>query len=305
MKQPYPSALPLLAALGALALAACGESKSPPEPAAAPASQPMSAETPAPEAAAPAASDSTAEIVAREQELAAREAELALKEREADLARREAELAAKQSAPKAAAPARTASATPRPAATAPSSTTPKPAPQPAPVVTPIHVPAGTALSVELTSDVNTKNAVVGNRVQGRLASDVLVDGRVAAKAGSVVLGTVTEVVSGSAKIGGTPTLGLAFDTLTLPGGVNVPISGRYLQQAKSDTGKDTAKILGGTAAGAVIGHQVDHDKGKIIGGVLGGAAGAIAAQKTGGEVALPAGTVLSVSLDAPFEVSGT
>lgn len=302
MKQPFSPALLLLAMTGALALAACGESKSPPEPAAAPASEQVSTETPA--AAAPAATDPTAELVAREQELAAREAELALKEREADLARREAELAAKQSAPKAAAPARTASATPRPAAAAPSSTTPKTAPQPTPVVTPIHVPAGTALSVELTSDVNTKTAVVGNRVQGRLASDVLVDGRVAAKAGTVVLGTVTEVVSGSAKIGGTPTLALAFDTLTLPGGVNVPISGRYLQQAKSDTGKDTAKILGGTAAGAVIGHQVDDDKGKIIGGVLGGAAGAIAAKKTGGEVSLPAGTVLSIPLDAPFEVSG-
>ncbi len=302
MKQPISPALALLAAMGALALTACGNSKSPPEPATAPAGESTSAA--APDQTTPAAPDAAAELAAREQELAAREAELALEEREADLARREAELAAKQSTPKPVAPARTASTTPRPAAASASNSAPKAEPRPAPIVTPINVPAGTPLSVELTAGVDTKSAVVGNRVQGRLASDVVVDGRLAAKAGSVVLGTVTEVVSGSAKIGGIPTLALAFDTLTLPSGVNVPISGRVVQQAKSDTGKDTAKIIGGTAAGAVIGHQVDDDKGTVIGGVLGGAAGAIAAQKTGGEVRLPAGSVLSVPLDAPFEVSG-
>lgn len=292
MKQSHSPALVLLTALGALALSACGNSKSPPETAAAPAAAPVEA--------APDASDPAAELAAREQELEAREAELALQQREADLARRESELVARQSTPKPVAPARTTSTTPKPAATT-ASTTPKPAPV---VVTPINVPAGTALSVELTSGVNTKKVLVGNPVEGRLATDVLVDGRVAAKAGSIVRGTVTEVVSGSAKIGGTPTLALAFDTLTLVSGVNVPISGRFFQQEKSDTGKDTAKIVGGTAAGAVIGHQVDDDKGTVIGGVIGGAAGAIAAQKTGGEVRLPAGTVISVTLEAPFEVSG-
>lgn len=299
MKQSLSPALALLIGMSALALTACGDSKAPAEPAAVAASDPYAAPV-APAESAPEAADPAAELAAREEELAAREAELALQQREADLARREAELAARQATPKPAAPAKTASTTPKPAAT-PASTTAKPAPV---VVTPINVPAGTALSVELTSGANTKTAVVGKRVEGRLTSDVVVGGRVAAKAGSVVTGSVTEVVSGSDKIGGIPTLALAFDTLTLGSGVNVPISARYLQQAKSDTGRDTAKIVGGTAAGAVIGHQVDDDKGTVIGGVLGGAAGAIAAKKTGGEVRLPSGTVISVTLDAPFEVSG-
>ncbi|HSN72778.1 MAG TPA: glycine zipper 2TM domain-containing protein, partial [Steroidobacteraceae bacterium] len=68
--------------------------------------------------------------------------------------------------------------------------------------------------------------------------------------------------------------------------------------------RDTAKIVGGAAAGAIIGHQIDDDNGKVIGGLLGGAAGAVAAKKTGGEIAIPAGTVILVGLDAPFEVSG-
>lgn len=302
MKRPLPTVLTLLAAMSALALSACGSSETSQASAAPPPSD-SAAGTPA--GAAPAATDAAAELEAREKEIAAREAELALQQREAELARREAELAAKQSTPKPAAPARTASTAARPPAPTPSIATVKATPPPARVVTPINVPAGTPLAVELTARVNTKNAVVGDRVQGRLASDVVVDGRVAAKAGSVVVGTVTEVVSGSAKIGGIPTLALAFDTLTLPNGVNVPISGHYRQQGQSETGKDTAKIVGGAAAGAVIGHQVDDDKGTVIGGVLGGAAGAIAAQKTGGEVRLPAGSVLSVPLDTPFEVSGS
>ncbi len=292
MKKSLSPALALLIGLGALALTACGNSKSPAEPAAVAANDPYAAPV-APAESAPEAADPAAE-------LAAREAELALQQREADLARREAELAARQATAKPVAPAKTASTTPKPAAT-PASTAAKPTPV---VVTPINVPAGTPLSIELTSGVNTKTAAVGKRVEGRLTSDVVADGRVAARAGTVVIGSVTEVVSGSAKIGGTPTLALAFDTLTLASGVNVPISARYSQQGASDTGKDAAKIVGGTAAGAVIGHQVDDDKGTVIGGVIGGAAGAIAAQKTGGEVRLPAGTVLAVTLDAPFEVSG-
>jgi outer membrane lipoprotein SlyB len=117
-----------------------------------------------------------------------------------------------------------------------------------------------------------------------------------------VRGRVTEVISGSRKIGGTPTLAMNFNGLELEDGTTVPISGTLVQQAKSDTAKDTAKIVGGTAAGAIIGHQIDDDKGKVIGGILGGAAGAIAARNTGGEIDVPAGTVLGFVLDTPFQV---
>lgn len=290
-------ALLLLATVGAIAVAGCG-GKSAPEPAAT--SAPESA-APAASAEAPAVPDAAAELEAREKELAAREVELQLKERELDLARREAELATKQNAPKAASPARIASSTAKPAtSTASAASTSKPKAPP----TPINVAAGTQLSAELTSSLTTKTAKVGDRFQARLASDVVVDGRRAAAAGSAVQGSVTEVISGSSKIGGTPMLALAFEGLTLASGATVPISARFVQQGKSETGKDTAKIVGGAAAGAVIGHQIDHDKGSVIGGILGGAAGVAAAQKTGGEVELPAGTVVTFALDKPFEVSG-
>ena len=151
---------------------------------------------------------------------------------------------------------------------------------------------------------STKTAQVGNRVQGRLASDLVVGGRRAAAAGSPVQGTVTQVVSGSRKVGGTPTLGIAFDSLTVSGSAPIAINAQLLQQAASDTGKDTAKIIGTAAAGAIIGHQVNHKNGSVVGGILGGAAGTAVAANTGGEVSLPAGTVVSVALGNSFQVAG-
>ncbi len=125
-----------------------------------------------------------------------------------------------------------------------------------------------------------------------------------AKAGALLQGSVSSVVSGSQKIGGTPELGLRFDNLTLADGSDTQVNGTVTQvAAKSDTARDTAKIAGGAIAGAVIGHQVDSDKGKIIGGLLGAAAGAAAAKKTGTEVELPAGTVLGFTLNSPVTVT--
>lgn len=269
-----------------------------------------------------------ADLAAREQALAAKEADLARARQEAELARarqeaelararQEAELArarhetelAKQEAAlareaAAAAAAKSAQAEKAPGTTV--STDPLPATvqsQPVAQPTPITVPAGTRLSVNLASDVTTKTAKVGDPVHARLASDVIVNGRTAVAAGTAVHGTVTQVVSGSHKIGGVPTLGLAFDSVDLGNGKSVPIAGQIVQQGKNETAKDTGKILGGAALGAIIGHQMG-DKGKVIGGVLGGAAGAAAAEKTGGEVTLAAGSVLVFATEAPFEVNG-
>ena len=282
----------LPAAFVALTLAGCGGSKEPAEQAATPLTDDVTVVAAQAEADAVAAAQAV-----KEAELARLEADMTLKEREAELARREAELAARQRAAQKA-------AAPRPVATAPVAA-PVPAanvPAPAAVARTYVVPAGTQMSVEIVSPVTTKTAKVGDRIDGRLVSDVVVDGKTLVMAGAAIHGTVTEVISGSQKIGGTPTLGLTFNQLTLTGADTVAISGRITELGKSDTGRDTAKIAGGALAGAVIGHQIDSDKGKIIGGILGGAAGALAAKKTGTEVELPSGTVVGFLLDDSFEV---
>lgn len=268
-------------ALAAIALAACGKK---------PAEEPVAADDPA----ALAAAEEAAAMQAREEELARREADLALKEKEKELADREAALA-KASQPRPA---------PRPAA--PVAAPPKPKPAPTPVASGPRdyvIPAGTSFSVQLPAEVSTKTAKVGQRLTGNLTSDLVVDGKVVAKAGAPVQGSVTEVISGSKTIGGKPTLGLTFDSITSNGG-DRPISARITQVAdKSDKAGDTAKIAGGAVAGGVVGHQIDSDKGKIIGAIIGAAAGTAAAKKTGKEVVLPAGTVVGLTLDSPVTVT--
>jgi hypothetical protein len=287
----------LLAAPAALALvlAGCGGSSEPPPTASeldtAPATE-VTEPVPAEEIAAD-------EVAVREAELARREAELALQEREAELARREAELAAKQRAASTA----PAAPRPRPAATAPAAATPAPAPAPKPVPQPVIVPVGTQLSVEFTSPVTTKTARVGDPINARLAMPLVVGDRTVATAGAAVQGVVTEVFSGSQEIGGTPKLGIGFNRLTLENGESVPIAGDIVQQGKRESNRDAAKIAGGAIIGAVIGHQVDSGgAGRVIGGILGGAAGAGIAKQTGGDLEVPAGTIIGFVLTTPIEM---
>ena len=302
MQSKFPTfstpAATTLAAIIALGLAACGGGSGPPAEQAAGAPQPAATEpAPAPgddALAVEAASEDqkAAELAAREQELQAKQVELELRERE---------LAAQQAAAQAkAAPA------PKPAAK------PKPAPQPVaaaaapppPPPPPVTIPSGTELSVQLASGYSTKTAVVGEAASGTLAADLVVDGRRVAKAGAPLQGAVTEVVSGSQKIGAVPALKIEFTQLTLADGTTAAINARVAQKGASEKGRDTAKILGGTAAGAVIGHQVSHDKGAVIGGVIGAAGGAIAAKKTGTELEIAPGSIVPATLRAPFEYRG-
>jgi len=225
-----------------------------------------------------------AELAAREEELAAREAELAAKEEAAKKA------AAKPASKPASKPAATTAAAP--------AAKPEPPPPPKPVV----VPAGTRISVSLTTPVSSKTNRRGDRIEGTVVSDVMIDGKVAIPTGAAVSGTVTDRVSGSKEIGKTPLIGVAFDTLAPDADRAVAISSNFVQTGKSDTGKDTAKIAGGGAAGAVIGHQIDKDKGAVIGGILGAVAGGAAAKNTGSEVELPAGTVIALTLDNSVEM---
>ena len=234
-----------------------------------------------------------ADIRKREAELADREAAAAAAEAKAAQAAQASQAAAAKPAAK---PAKPAVATP--VVSKPSTPPPPPTPK---VVT---VPAGTQLPLALTTALTSKTAKVGDPVRASLTSDVKLGDRVAIPAGTTVAGQITGVVSGSDKIGGVPSLAMQFDRIELAGNKDVPINGEILQKGKSDTGGDTAKIVGGTAAGAIIGHQVKGgDKGKVIGGLIGGAIGAVAAHQTGTEAKLAAGAPLTISLTNAVDIT--
>lgn len=222
--------------------------------------------------------------------MAGREAELAARERE--LARREADLAQRDAAP-----------APAPAAPAEQEWRER---EPEPAPTPITVPAGTSFSAELTSSLSSETSQVGEPFSARLSSPLSVGGQVAVPAGSTVSGRVTEA-KGLKKIGGRARLSLAFESVTLPDGSSSPLAASLTQVGKSETKKDAATIGGSTAAGAILGRVIgggDKDERTAIGAVVGGAVGTAVAAKTKGEtIELPAGTVLTLALDAPLTVT--
>lgn len=257
------------------------------------------------------------ELKAREQELARREADLAAKQREQQLAQREADVAAKErelarekeaeAAAKLAAAKKAALAKkPVPAkkpVVASSSAPAKVVVPPKPVETRVQVPSGTPMTVALSSDLSSKTARPGDPFEATLASNLVVNGQTAVPIGTRVTGTITDVISGSRAIGATPTLGLKFNQIELEDGQVIPITGELMEQGQSEKVRDTAKILGGVAAGAVLGHQVKtNNRGKVIGGLLGGAVGAIAAKKTGTEVEIASGSTLTLTTGEPFTV---
>jgi hypothetical protein len=166
------------------------------------------------------------------------------------------------------------------------------------------VPAGTSISVQLPAAITTKTAKVGDRISANLTNDLVIDGKTVAKAGALMQGSVTQVVSGSQH---DRRHADARPHLRQPDlrGRRRPTGqrARHAGLEKSDKGGDTAKIAGGAVAGGVIGHQISHKNGAIFGALIGAAAGTAAAKKTGKEVSLPAGTVVGLTLDSPVTVT--
>lgn len=221
-----------------------------------------------------------------EDALASREAELAARERE--LARREAELAQRDAAP------------------VPQESWRDRQPQPAPAPTPITVPAGTTFSAELQNSLSSETSQIGDSFTAQLSSPLSAGGQVAVPAGSTVHGRVTDA-KGLRKIGGRARLGVAFTSVTLPDGSSAPLAASLSWVGKSETKRDAATIGGSTAAGAILGKVIgggDDDKRVAAGAVVGGAIGTAVAAKTKGEtIHLPAGTVLTSTLEAPVTVT--
>jgi len=169
-----------------------------------------------------------------------------------------------------------------------------------PVYSTLTVPAGATLVVRTASELSSGSSKAGDRFQGNLDQDLLVEGRLVAARGSKAWGKVAEVKSGSG-MGGKPVLGLKL--------TDVDIGGRLVAvttETRSYTaeGKSPAKkIVGGAALGAGIGAIIDGGEGAAWGAGVGAVAGtAAAAGSSGNQVAVGAGTALEFRLAQPISV---
>jgi hypothetical protein len=147
------------------------------------------------------------------------------------------------------------------------------------------MPAGTHLTVRTDSQISSGTAKAGDRFSANLANDLVVEGKVLAKAGAPAKGKVTYAKS-SGRLHDPGELTLRLTSVEINGKA-VPIStSGFHAKGKSHTKSNVTKIGGGAAAGALIGALAGGGKGAAIGAGVGAGAGTGVAAATGKEEAV-------------------
>jgi len=176
------------------------------------------------------------------------------------------------------------------------------------------VPEGTVLRLRLEHTLSTRTNRQGDRFTATVDQPVYADGssQVVIPAGSSVRGSISQSER-PGRVKGTATLHLRYETITLPGGREMPFEATLISmegpnagtveegegsvKGKKSTGRDTATVGGGAALGAIIGAIAGGGKGAAIGAGVGAAAGTGTVLGTRGkEIDLPGGSIMEVRL---------
>lgn len=192
-----------------------------------------------------------------------------------------------------------------------------------------YAPAGLVIPIALASGISTQVAKAGDVIQATVSQTVML-GDSTIPQGSVVLGTITDADAGK-MLGRSGSLGIKFNRLRTPDGVETPISahlidglGKYAAGAQEDTfkgetwkgkavqagvrgaiGAGTGAALG-TAVGAIAGGRGGVGKGAWSGTAIGAGVGVAQSLilRKGKDVNVQAGTAMQLQLDAPVSIAG-
>jgi len=168
----------------------------------------------------------------------------------------------------------------------------KPAPPPK-----IKVPAGTTLTVVLSTSLDSGKNNAGDTFTGNLSEDVVVDGKTALAKGTAVQGKVVSA-EGAGKVKGVGKMSLTLTEATVHGKSVALETKTHSAEAKTTKGKDAAIIGGGAGVGTAIGAIAGGKKGALIGAAVGGGGGTAAVLATKGkDVEYPAETKLEFTLE--------
>jgi hypothetical protein len=164
-------------------------------------------------------------------------------------------------------------------------------------------------SIATTATISSRSAKPGDAFTATVVSDVQdAAGRIAIPAGSLVSGTITDVKS-APNPSSPGTLTLAVNSVAVNGRsypLNASIDSLATERhGQPVSGGDAVKVGVGAAAGAIIGQVIGkNSKGTIIGAVVGAAAGgAYAAATKDGDISLPAGTHVHVTLNQRLNIT--
>ena len=160
----------------------------------------------------------------------------------------------------------------------------------------IQLPAGKQVRVRLGQTISSAKAKSGDKWEGTLASDLVVNGQTVAAKGSPVRGRVVEAKE-SGRLHAPGVVKLQLTSIRMNGADTAVRSSTAIRQGKSHKTRDEESIGGGAAAGAIIGAIAGGGKGAAIGAGAGAAAGTVGAAATGKKEAVyPVETVLTFTL---------
>ena len=161
----------------------------------------------------------------------------------------------------------------------------------------VTVPAGTVLSVALSTSLNSGKNDAGDTFTGNLSEPVVVDGKTVLAKGTKVEGKVVSA-EGAGKVKGIGRMSLELTSATV-GGKTIALNTKaHSAEAESTKGRDAAVIGGGAGVGAAIGAIAGGKKGAAIGAAVGGGAGTGTVLATKGkEVDYPAESNIEFTLE--------
>lgn len=159
------------------------------------------------------------------------------------------------------------------------------------------VPAGTPLSMRLTTAVSSNQQETGETIYGELSTPLVVQGITVAPRGTQVIGIVTDSTKGG-KIKGLAHVSLQATQLRLDNGrlINIATNTRTFQAPKT-VKRDAIAIGVTTGIGTAIGALGGKGKGAAIGAGAGAGAGTVGVLATRGAPAVvPAESLVSFQL---------
>ena len=155
------------------------------------------------------------------------------------------------------------------------------------------IPAGTPIAVSLNRSVSSRDAREGQRLDGSVATEIVVDRKTIIPKGARVNLSVANVQE-SGHLSTPAKLWLKIDSIEIKGRI-YPVTASWAgEDGNSHAKRDAEAIGGGTALGAVIGGIAGGGKGAVIGAAAGAGAGTAGAAVTGKkDITFPAETKLT------------
>jgi len=166
----------------------------------------------------------------------------------------------------------------------------------------LTIPAGTTFAIRMVDALDTSHAQPGHVFRATLDQPLHAAGRLILPKYAQVFGRVTEAVP-SGRTSGVARLTIILYQAQASNTSYTLYTDPMTFQARSEKGKDAAKIAAGAAIGAIIGAIAGGGKGAAIGAGAGGAAGTGAALATKGkEIRIESETLLNFRLAQPITV---